>query len=411
MSLEPLYSQRIFSLLKRSCYIWVGLFLLSLLLCAGAIAVLLSQQEYNFINAVSAGLLTALPFALGYVLLQRQILPAHRVRKILTEQENKPKELKEGRFLGYRDGLSFYKGVLMQVLRLDTGLRVHRDSIPIEVYLPACFERLTFKEGSSVSFQTYDNLLTSCSPLPAAVTLKPGKASYSISWLSCILIVIVAELFWGTLFASLSRLKAEPVLQVAVCSLSHSDTIMTDLSSVDGPNGKVGIAFSYTDTPDPEQTAAYLSTFGVWEADILLLDAYYFESVFGEDGAAMTASNSADLSKAVGFTLEFVHNKEGQIVGVVLYDPQNPDYSSQFPLLDQWIQLTGEEQYLAVLNERSKETSYQGLKALLAVLSNTGDNELTDQNTRRWVDKTTPIRYSISRTYIGNYGSNANILT
>lgn len=71
----------------------------------------------------------------------------------------------------------------------------------------------------------------------------------------------------------------------------------------------------------------------------------------------------------------------------------------------------GEEQYLAVLNERSKETSYQGLKALLAVLTNTGDNELTDQNTRRWVDKTIPIRYSISRTYIGNYGSNANILT
>ncbi len=369
MSFDPLYSDQFFISLRRKIRVGIGLFILSLLLCGVATTILIINKELTILTTVSAGLLTALPFFFGYALRQKYILPAFRTTRVLQELNDNPPKIKEGRFIQYRDGHFTYKGILMHAIRLDTGLMVRREPVPEEVYLPACIEKLPFKEGTLISFETRERIMTSCSPLPEPVSIASPNAGYQILGSIYLFILIVAALIWGAFYSFHTRLAAEPVLQVAVSSLYHSENVMPDLTYEFSASDSVGLAFSYSNSSNPEQTAAYLSTFGIWEADIVLLEADLFEGIFDGDAEVLSPAICDELSNEVGFPLIFVRNQKGQAIGIVLFDPEESEYSNRFSLIKEWIKIQSGEQYLAVLNPRSKDISIQGLKALLLALT------------------------------------------
>ena len=67
-------------------------------------------------------------------------------------------------------------------------------------------------------------------------------------------------------------------------------------------------------------------------------------------------------------TLRFVFNADGKPVAVVLYDPQDEEYSARFHALIDWVAVPREERYLLALAPQGREKAEKVLSGLTSWL-------------------------------------------
>ena len=225
-----------------------------------------------------------------------------------------------------------HSGVMMYKLRLDEGKRVGKEPVYREVSIPAVFEKPRIEEGTVIRGNAVEGVVVAARFI-SAQKLNPAEGKYQVSTAAMMAMLVGAALLWGSIYDGINRQPAASVLNIAVCTPAHHEDTQSELEQVMTIDG-AEVAFSYTNTLDSETVAMYLATFGSMDADILVLNADQFSGVFENEAYPLDAE---ELEQSLGRELRYVTDATGQYTGVVLYDPNNPDYNTGFPRLIDWI--------------------------------------------------------------------------
>ena len=296
------------------------------------IVVVVAMRDVTIPVTVVLGSLTTLMGAGSYILVQHRILPLYCADQLMKRLCQKQPEPFEGIFRGFAEGKVMHSGVMMHKLRLDEGKRVGKEKVYRELSIPAVFEKPRIEEGTAIRGETVESVVVASRFLPGQEP-RPAEGKYQVSTVAVLAIMAGAALLWGSIYAGINRQSAASILNIAVCTPAHHEDTQSELEQVMTIDG-AEVAFSYTNTLDAETVAMYLATFGSMDADILVLNADQFSDVFENEAHPLDAE---ELEKTLGLDLRFVTDAAGQCTGVVLYDPNDPDYNTGFPRLIDWI--------------------------------------------------------------------------
>lgn len=255
-------------------------------LLAGAPAVWALFEAPGLAAACAGCALTLLGAAAAYVLLQKRLMPALLAIRLIKSLPDGRAETREGRFLGYKPGYSLVDGVLMRRLLLDDGTMVRMEKVILELDQPACLEPLAAQAGSTLRVRIRRNvLLAADAPSPGLSWRKvPGRRVSP--WVLLVLAAASCVLWW-TLYESGRRPADEAQLDIACCVFEDVALPAEELAAELAGFGIESVNIGSAPTEEPSETAEFLATWAVYEADLLVLDAEVFEAVFRSEAAPL----------------------------------------------------------------------------------------------------------------------------
>ncbi len=327
--MKQIYTPELEAQVQRRLRVYEGLALLAavLCLCCGIYAAVR-------VTAASAAVMAALTGAVGlgiYGLIQRRFLPLFRADRLMKGLDEKEPEAFSGIYLGLCPEKSMRGGVMMYRLRLDEGKKVRKESVARELYLPAAFTMPDLSPSTPISGQTAEGVIVALTE-PLSLQPAPGGGRYHVSARVAAGILCLAVLLWGGIYEAADK-QSGGTIRMAVCTPAHheeSGLILEEELALED----TAVSISYTNTLESETVALYLATFGVSDADILVLNAEQFSGVFDNEGYPLDAQV---WEQALGFAPRFLTDEAGSCTGLILYDPDDPDYSAHFSRLTDWI--------------------------------------------------------------------------
>lgn len=238
--------------------------------------------------------LTLLGAAAAYVLLQKRLMPALLTLRLINSLSDERASEREGRFLGYKPGFSLVDGVLMRRLLLDDGTTVRKEKVILELDQPACLEPLAAEEGSLLRVRIQRNVLLAAEAPSPGLSRKGAPGRRVSPWVLLVLAAASIVLWWSLCEAGRGPAE-EAQLDIALCVLEDlqlpADELAEELAGCGIERVNVGSA----PTQEPSETAEFLATWAVYEADLLVLDAGVFEAVFRNEAAPLSAQLLAQL--------------------------------------------------------------------------------------------------------------------
>lgn len=331
-----------------------------LLVWAAVVAALLLSGPLSRGEAAVGTLATFLGLLGGYWILQKRILPLKKTSRLIADEMDCQGERISGTFLGYADALGVSSGVLVRRLQLDMGERVHTESVAHEVYIPVLLETFPVSQGEKLALEISHNLVVGYE-LAQNDEWKPHvrmeRSGYQISKIICLLLAVVCVVGWASLYGAVNAVPRRHQLNVAVCALGRSEQnveqIGDDLTAYDIKQAN----FSYMETSDAEEAALYIATYAALDADLALMAEFLYREALGCEGYVFQKEEISWLEKCAGGELRFVYDESGAAAGVVLFDPEDPDYSDRFPGLRRWLQVDETDAYVLMINPNSPHIS------------------------------------------------------
>ncbi len=336
---------------KRTCLYLVTVPALTAAIGA-VVAAWLCRAGVIWAGLWSAGVLCAL-----YVYGQRVALPLCLTRRLYARLLTEPSETIKGVVLGWKKEKNTLSGVMMRVLVLDTGETVRGEPAPREVNVPAVLLP-EIPTGETVRIIAREGVVLSLFPC-SRCRVQPQGGRYAVSPLVLGGLILLCTMGWGGGYALYEQAHRTTTVAVAVCTPAYRQESERNIVVWFEKNDLPRPAFSYTNTLDNETVYQYLATYGALDAECLLLPEGVFSNVFDGDVPALPTDTMPD-----GDTLRFVCNADGQPVALVLYDPQDEDYSARFRALIDWVAVPREERYLLALAPQGREKAESVLSGL-----------------------------------------------
>lgn len=268
-------------------------------------------------EACAGCVLTLLCAAAAYITLQKRLMPALLTIKLINSFLEERATPREGRFLGYKPGYSLVDGVLMRRLLLDDGTMVRKEKVILELDQPACLEPLAADVGNILRVRIQRNILLAADVPAPDVSWKKVPGRRVSLWVMTVLAAAVCVLWW-TLYDSGRRPSDEARLDIACCVLEDVDLPTEELAEELAGFGIESVNVGSAPTDEPSETAEFLATWAVYEADILVLDADVFEAVFRSEAATL----SPELLSALG-TQAAAYDETGAPTAVYLPGREN----------------------------------------------------------------------------------------
>ncbi len=312
-------------------------------------------------GVIWAGLWSAAVLCALYVYGQRVALPLFLTRRLYARLLTEPSETIEGVVLGWKKEKNTLSGVMMRVLVLDTGETVRGEPAPREVNVPAVLLP-EIPTGETVRIIAREGVVLSLFPC-SRCRVQPQGGRYAVSPLVLGGLILLCTVGWGGGYALYEQAHRTTTVAVAVCTPAYRQESERNIVAWFEKNDLPRPAFSYTNTLDNETVYQYFATYGALDAECLLLPEGVFSNVFDGDVPALPTDTMPD-----GDTLRFVCNADGQPVALVLYDPQDEDYSARFRALIDWVAVPREERYLLALAPQGREKAESVLSGLTSWL-------------------------------------------
>ena len=325
---------------------------------------LLLLLPYSVLSTVIGGLLTCGALSAAYYGLQTYLLPYLKVDRLYTQSGQREPAAVQGIYRGEKDTQRMRDGVRMRVLCVDAGDHVRNESIDREICLPAVFSA-ALEQNAPVCFETDGDLVTGIEPdCPVSIRLKNG--AYQTSRLVYIAALIASVALWLTVHFAIGNASAPQKTEIAVCTIAYhteSEAVIEAALKNDG----LFPAFSYTTTLESEQLSQYLSTYGLFDADLILLPKSQLDGTLDSDVPPLSKEIIPDGVKTV-------FNSQGEPIAVVLYDPSDASCLERFSSITDWIAIPSDEPYLLCLGPSANDSAALAASRLMSVLS---ENDFT----------------------------------
>lgn len=312
-------------------------------------------------GVIWAGLGSAAVLCALYVYGQRVALPLLLTRRLYARLLTEPSETIEGVVLGWKEEKNTLRGVMTRILVLDTGETVRGEPAPREVNVPAVLLP-EIPMGETVRIMAREGVALSLYPC-SCCRVQPQGGRYAVSPLVLGGLILLCAVGWGGGYALYERAHRTPTVAVAVCTPAYRQESERNIIAWFEENELPRPAFSYTNTLDNETVYQYFATYGALDAECLLLPEGVFSTVFDGDVPALPTETMPDSA-----ALRFVFNADGKPVAVVLYDPQDEEYSARFHALIDWVAVPREERYLLALAPQGREKAEKVLSGLTSRL-------------------------------------------
>lgn len=331
--MNKIYTPQLEQQLRRTVILWG-------VVCVGAAVALAAAAVMSIWLAggltlpvtLVMGIATAVTGLSVYNVYQSRLLPLVRTHQQMKRLEQLPAEDVCGTFQGIPQAKSICGGILTHKLQLDEGKQVRQEAVFRELSIPAVFELPQLEKGQLLQVRQAEGMVISAQ-LPQPLKLNPLHGRYRMVGAVVLSIVAAAAMIWGVPYAAIHRQSGENTLQVAVCTPAHHLETGLEVEKRMAQDS-LHLCVSYTNTIENEAVATYLSTFGALEADILILNTQHFENLFENEGSVLPQQ---DITQALGFAPRFLTDASHNPTGVLLYDPEDPAYSANFPRLIDWI--------------------------------------------------------------------------
>lgn len=291
--MNGLYGKAVRAALRRAFYLRAGL-AAAFILAALAAVVWGACTPPDAEESAALCALTAACLSGAYITAQKRLIPLRRAMSLAEELAGSVGEEHRGTSLGYKEGFGYKDSVQMRRLLLDDGTAVRRERVVLELDVPAFLSAGAPAVGAELAVRIHRNVVTAWDAPAPGVSWR-GVPGRRLSALVLALLCAAAAVGWW-MFYDLPRREPESGrLDIAVCTVRGLELPAGELADELGQYGIGSVHVGEAQTGEPAETAEFLATWAAFEADILLLDADVFASVFRNEAAPLPAGLAASL--------------------------------------------------------------------------------------------------------------------